>query len=457
MVDMVTPTPAGPSRSESFVWWARMARDPLAAYVGLRAEYGDVVRVPYRRARPLWLLSRPEHAEQVLVSHQQSYVKSHTYGPLRGFLGSGLLTSEGEVWRRHRQIVGPVFARRHLDGCVEQITAASARTETAWRREPPVVDVAAQMRQLTLDVVGRVLFGTSIEGAAHQIGASMRVVQRASLVGILLAGAMPDPLEWSPLWNLPGVRQPVVRLRQIVATIIAGRRAAPPPDGPRDLLDVLITGRGDGDAQLSDAEIGDEVLTLMVAGHETTAAALTWTFALLSRSPTARRRLESEVDDVLPDHHPTADDVARLPFTQAVVNESLRLRPPAWTIERDAVRDDVVAGTCVGAGSTVVVSPYLLHRDPAVWPDPERFDPQRFLTGRDRPANAFLPFGAGRRICVGAGFAMLEMTLLLASISRSYRLDLDRDEMPRARAAVTLNPRGPVLMRITPRSSPGRA
>ncbi len=441
----------GPSRAETLVWWGRMARDPLAAYAGLRRTYGDAVAVPFRRHRPLLLLSQPEHAECVLVSHQDNYVKSFTYRPLAAFLGSGLLTSEGTVWQRHRHLVGPVFAQRHLDGFAPAIAAAAERMDARWRRGPGVVDVGEQMRGLTLDVVGQVLFGTSLQGSVERIGSALGTVQRASMVGILLAGLAPERAGWAWLRQAPTVRRPANALDEIVSRIIATRRAAPVPEGPRDLLDLLLAARGDEGSALTDTEIHDEVLTLMVAGHETTSHALTWTLALLARHPTARERLQSEVDRVLGDRSATADDVDRLPFTQAVLNESMRLYPPAWTIERDAVDGDTLAGIPVAAGSTVVISPYLLHRHPQIWPDPERFDPERFLGEQDRPRRAFLPFGAGRRVCVGAGFAMFEATLLLASITRTHRLDLMHDAMPPTRAAITLRPRGPVAMQRTPR------
>ena len=440
----------GPGNGEALRWWARMARDPLAAYVGLQRVYGDAVRIPFRRNRPLLLLSRPEYAEHVLVSRQHNYVKAITYQPLRAFLGSGLLTSEGEVWERHRRIIGPVFARRHFAGFAPEIVAAAERRTATWR-DGGVIDVADQMRALTLDVVGRVLFGASLGGSAQRIGEALGAVQRAAIIGELLTIAIPRRAGSRWLRRLPGIAGPARTLDAIVSDIIAKRCAEPRPASGGDLLDLLLSAREQDGSTFDDAEIRDEVLTLMLAGHETTSNALTWTLALLSRFPAARRRLEAEVDGVLADRAPDVDDVDRLPFTEAVINEAMRLYPPAWSIERDAVEADDIAGIPVAAGTTVVVSPYLLHRHPEFWPDPEGFDPDRFLTDTDRPRYAFLPFGGGRRICVGAGFAMFEAKLVLASIARTHHLDLASSGMPTTRAEVTLQPRGPVPMRLVPR------
>jgi cytochrome P450 len=246
---------------------------------------------------------------------------------------------------------------------------------------------------------------------------------------------------------VPGAQRAAAQLGGMVGRVIDERRAAGPRAEP-DLLDLLMR---DGDPPLSDAELRDEVLTLLLAGHETTAAALTWTLILLSRYPAARDRLEAEADEVLGDREPDAGDVDRLPWTRAVLSESMRLYPPAWTIERDAVADDDVAGTVVTAGSTVAISPYLLHRNPDLWPDPEGFRPERFLGEQDRPRHAYLPFGGGRRICVGAGFAMMEAVLVLALISRSVRLDLAPGVAVPSRAEVTLRPARPVPMRVSRR------
>ncbi|WP_051579775.1 cytochrome P450 [Pseudonocardia acaciae] len=420
-----------------------MARDPLACYADLRRDYGDVVRIPFTPRRTFYLLGRPEHAEHVLVAHQDRYAKAFTYRALKTFIGDGLLTSEGDTWRRHRRLVQPVFSRRHVQAFAPTMVAsATARAATWARRES--IDIATEMRTLTMDVVGRVLFGTDLASGAERIGGSVTRLQESALVATLF------PTRARSL--VPGLAAASDTLDDLVGTVVE-RRIANPHDTPSDLLDLLLASTGDG-PPLTAREVRDEVSTLVLAGHETTASTLAWTFALLSRFPAARERLHAEVDEVLAGRDPRAGDVDRLGWTNAVISEAMRLYPPAWTIERDAVEADVITGVDIPAGSTVVVSPYLLHRDPEFWPNPEGFDPARFLPGHtgDRPRCSYLPFGGGRRICVGASFAQLEAALILATVASRYRLDLAPGARVRARAGVTLHPRGAIPMTVTARA-----
>jgi cytochrome P450 len=252
---------------------------------------------------------------------------------------------------------------------------------------------------------------------------------------------------------LPGVGRSAGTLDGLINRMLDERMARPNPE-PRDLLDRLIAA-GAGETPFSRHEIHDELMTLVLAGHETTANTLTWALVLLSRYPAARERLVAEVGDVLGDRDARADDVDALEWTRAVISESMRLYPPAWTIERDAIVDDDVAGVRVAKGDTIAITPYLLHRNPDYWPNPEGFDPSRFLPAQSerRPKYAFLPFGGGRRICVGAGLAQLEATLALATLAAHRRLDLVPGVPIRPRAGVTMHPHGAVPMTVRPRVS----
>lgn len=431
-------TVPGPGGLDALRWWGRMARDPLRAHVGLARRYGDAARLPLRRGRGYYVLTRPEHAEHLLVSGHANFRKSFTIRTIRAFLGDGLLTSDGEVWQRHRRLVQPVFAHRHVAGFAAHMVDAAARRAAGWR-DGGVVDVAAEMRAVTLDVVGCALFGSELREDAGRIGRDLSALQRGALVGVFLPVRSERAVR-TLAGVSPGVGSAALHLDGLVQRIVTARRAAPPHTEPRDLLDLLL---GSG---LDDGEIRDEVMTLLLAGHETTAAALAWALVLLSRHPEARERLEDEAD-----HEPDGVDVDQLPWTHAVVSETLRLYPPAWRLTRDAIADDDVVGVPVSAGSTVSVPPYLLHRNPQVWTDPEAFLPQRFLSPPDLPRCAYLPFGAGRRTCVGSGFALLEATLVLATIARTHRLDLTPGKAVRPRAEITLRPAGPVPMRVSTR------
>ena len=424
---------------------ATLFRDPLDVHVRLAARYGDAVRMAIGPSRSSFLFSRPEHAEHVFAVNQDNYVKATTYRPLRALIGDGLLTSEGEDWRRRRRLIQPVFSRRDVMRFGAPMCDATQRMLKRWDELPSgaVLNVRRQMSALTLDIVGGALFGADMTGDAEEMAKAMDAGQRIAVLAAFL------PLPWGPrssraikvLARRAGDTKEGVE--GMVGRLIADRRAHGGRDGDGDLLDVLLT------ADLTDAEIGAEVGTFMLAGHETTANALAWSLALLSAFPAARERLEQEVDSVLGGRVPEAGDASKLPWTAAVVNEAMRLYPPAWTIERSALADDTVAGTTVPAGSQVTISAYLVHRHQEFWPDPAGFDPGRFLPGSsDRPRYAYIPFGGGRRACIGQSFAELEAVLALASIAQRYRLELTMRGIPAPIANVTLRPGQDLPMRL---------
>ncbi|HLV72505.1 MAG TPA: cytochrome P450 [Vulgatibacteraceae bacterium] len=412
-----------------------MMRNPLETYGALGRRYGDAIRVPFGRERALYVLSRPEYAEHVLVANQANYVKAFTYRPLRAVLGDGLLTSEGETWRRHRRVVQPVFAQRHVVGFAPQIVETAAKAVERWP-DGVMLDAAGELRRLTLDIVGRALFGSELAGEAGRTGRSLEILQRGTVAGTFLPGVTAKRGLYQ---RVPGLSGALAQLDGLVQRVVRGSSGG-------EMLHLLKE-RG----EFTEEELHDEVLTLLLAGHETTAASLAWTFVLLSRYPAARERLEQEVDEVLGGREPQAEDMDRLPWTRAVLEEAMRIYPPAWTIERDALEDDDIAGVQVPAGSTIAIPPYLLHRNVDIWPNPEGFQPERFLGDTGRSRYAYLPFGGGRRICVGAGFAMLEAVLVLATISRTHRLDLAPGMSVPLRAEITLRPAGAVPMRVTRR------
>lgn len=437
----------GPSGPRAIRYWAQMLRDPLTGYGALSRRYGDAVRIPLTRSRAFYLLARPEHAEHVLVQHQDRYTKAFTYRPLRAFLGDGLLTSEGPTWQRHRRLVQPILSHRHIQ-CFAPAIVAAARQRTAGWTPGMTIDIAAEMRTFTMDVIGRILFGTNLAEEAEHVGRAVSRLQGVVIAATLLPLGSPERAR-AVFTKLPRIGSAAATLDSLVSRIIDDRTAHPHRQ-PTDLLDMLLAA-GSGEQPLTRQEIHDEVMTLVLAGHETTANTLTWALTLLSRYPSARDRLATEIGEVCGTRDAGIGDFDSLHWTQAVLSEAMRLYPPAWTIERDALTNDTVAGVEVAAGDTVAISPYLLHRNREFWSNPEGFDPTRFLpdNAMDRPRYAYLPFGGGRRICVGAGLAQLESTLALATFTQTALLDLLPTATVRARADVTLHPRGPVLATVT--------
>lgn len=431
-----------------------LRRDPLAMLAGLTNRYGDLVSVPLPRGNRIFVVTRPELVAQVLVGHQAGYRKARTYKPLTELLGNGLLTNEGADWARQRALVQPMFARRHLDAFAPAMVDAAARTARGWA-DRAVVDVAEEMSALTLDVVGRALFSTDLTGKAAAMGPALATVLEAfvKVVRSPLFALVPDYHRW-PTPNRLRARGAEAHLRAVVDDLVARRRARPGHEGTEDLLDMLLAARDEAGAPMAEQQVRDELMTFMLAGHETTANALSWTFMLLSQHPDARKCVEDEVDEVLSGRAATAEDVGKLEWTTAVISESMRLYPPAWMIEREAAAPDELDGVRVAPGAIVATPPYLIHRHPEHWPNPEGFEPERFLrdSARERHRFAYLPFGGGRRQCVGSGFAMLEAVLMLATLTQRFRLDLVPGFRPQLAPTVTLRPAGAVPMTVHPRT-----
>lgn len=418
-------------------------RDPLRYLQGVVARFGDVVAFPLPRT-PVLLVNDPAGARRVLVENARGYSKATIqYGALSLVTGGGLLTADGDTWRRRRRIAQPAFHHGTLDVVAEQAVAAAARVAAAWAEQPDgsVVDVDAACLQATLEVVGRTLFDADLAADGERIVAAVHdaltvVVQRART---------PRP-PWLPSAANRRLATAVATLDHTCGDVVRARRARGLQGGD-DLLGLLLRSTDLGDP-LSDAEVRDELVTLVIAGHETVASALSWTLLLLADHPQVQQRLHAELDLVLGGaRDPVWGDLAALRYTRSVVDEALRLFPPAWVVTRRAEVDDVVAGVAVPAGTLVILSPWLLHRRAADWPAPLSFDPSRFAADRSAtPRGAYLPFGLGPRLCIGRDFALVETVLTLAALLRGHRVGLPaaagRVRRPGVEAAVTLRPRG---------------
>ena len=414
-----------------------MRADPLGLLLGARATLGDLVKMhlgPY----PIYMLFRPEHVEHVLQKNPANYLKDG-YEHLEPMVGHGLISSEGDLWRKQRRLIQPAFHKRRLDGMARTMTAATEAMLDRWRSRlgantaDQTLDANREMSRLALEIVGRTLFGSDLGGDASRGEDALSLVFR---LGFDRAGRFVQvPFNVPTPKNLR-YRRAIRDMDEIVRSLLEARRNAVPrevedPAGG-DLLDMLLAARENGDGNgITEKQLRDEVLTVMGAGYETTARALCWTFYLLDRHPEAARSLREELGDVLGGRTPNVEDLPRLPYTRMVVQESMRLFPPVWGLSRRLKEADEVGGARIPRGNRIIISAYVTHRHPDLWPEPEKFDPERFRTAtrmdrppKNMPRYAYFPFSGGPRECVGVNFAAMEATLVLATIAQSFELSV---------------------------------
>lgn len=421
------PRPPGP-RGLPIIGSALPAlRDPLSFLKKAHAEHGDVVRFRFGHL-DYHMVSDPEAIRHVLVDNAKNYTKSRNYDGLKLVLGRGLLTSEGDEWRKQRKLAQPAFHRDRLAGLASRMSEATGDMLARWRAEDDGAGAFCaheEMMRLTFRIVGLTLLSTDVDGDAREVGDALGVAMH--FANDYVESLVPIPT-WLPTPDNFRFRKAMKTLDRVVYRIIQERRVSGTEHG--DLLDMLMSAREEGtDRAMSDVQLRDELLTLVLAGHETTANLLSFTFMMLSRHPDVARRLHDEAVSVLGggDGRPaTLEDVPRLSYAKMVLEEVLRLYPPAWSFERQATAPDVIGGYAVDRGAIVAVCPYVLHRHPLYWDNPEGFDPERFTPERSagRPRYAYVPFGAGPRTCIGNHFAMMEAQIILAMVAREYRLDL---------------------------------
>jgi cytochrome P450 len=427
-----------------------MRRDPLEFITRITQQQGDILRFRFLFT-PALLINHPDYIRHVLQDNHRNYDKhSFDYEVLKPVVGNGLLTSDGDFWLRQRRLIQPAFHRQRIAALGEQMVQATETMLAGWeafeRRGEPV-DAAAEMMRLTLTIVGRALFGQDLSSAAARVGPAFSVVNAG--VAALFRSFIPTTLKF----RLPPMKGAIAELDEVVNGIIAERRAAiqageSPGD---DLLGMLLQARDeDGQTGMTDKQLRDEVVTLLLAGHETTANLLAWTWYLLSKNPAAAEHLRLELRRELAGCPPSIDDLPRLKYTRMVLQETLRLYPPAWIISRRAIQDDVVGGHPIPAGTVISISPYAMHHHPGFWANPEGFDPQRFSPEQveGRPQYAYFPFGGGPRLCIGRDFALQEAIIILATVAQRYRLDLVPGHAVVPEPLITLRPREGVKVRL---------
>ena len=424
--------------------------DPLPIFSAWAAEFGDIF---YYRAAWLhvYFLNHPDLIEEVLVRNPRNFLKDRVIRNSRWFFGEGLLTNEGDSWLRQRRLSQPAFHRERVSSYATIMTSYARQTLAHWQ-DGETRDIHQEMMRLTLQIVVRALFNVEPEETAEISSALNLIMSNTAGVRILL----PPIARYLPTPRMISFRRAVARMDNTVYSIIAQHRANKIDSG--DLLSMLMGARDEDGSCMSDRQLRDEVLTFLIAGHETTALTLTWTWHLLAQHPEVERKLHEELNRVLGGRVPEFSDLPGLSYTERVIKESMRLYPPAWSLARTVISDFALRGYRIPAGSNVVMSQWIMHRNPAYFSDPQRFDPDRWSPEKVQklPRFAYFPFGGGPRQCIGSSFAMMEATLLLATIAQQFRFRSVPGHPVVAIPSFTLRPKYGVHMTIERRPSINR-
>ena len=428
------------------------ARDRLGLFTKAAAEQGDIVRMRFG-LYDTYLVNHPDYIQHVLQTNHRNYRRQKFFQDIVAvILGQGLLTADGDDWLRRRRLMQPMFHRRQVAKLGQMMTAATERAIAHWCTLPPgePIDLHQVMHHLTLDIVGRTLFSIDLTAEAEMLAQSVAV--SIAYINYRLSNFVCAPL-FVPTARNRKLKRALKNMDHFVFAMIEARRQR--GEQKDDLLGTLLMARdADTSASLSDRELRDELVTMIAAGHETTALALSWTFYLLAQHPEVEAQLVTEIETVLAGRLPTFEDLSQLRYTRMVLEESMRLYPPSWSlVGRDAIVEDEIGGYRIPANATVFILPYLIHRDPRFWCNPDTFDPERFSPQRSegRHRFAYLPFGSGPRKCIGAEFAMTEAQLVLITILQMYRLTLKPGYMVQPDPIFTLQVKEGLPMVITPR------
>jgi len=434
--------------------------NPLDFFTGIAREYGDVVY--YRMGgEQLFLIGDPQQVKDILVTNNRNFTKSRGLERSKRLLGNGLLTSEGAFHLRQRRLMQPAFHRDRIAGYGQVMVEYADRMRRSWS-DGATLDIAREMNRLTLSIVGKTLFDADVESQAAAVGEALTGVVESFWLMLL---PFSNVIERLPVPKLRRARVARARLDAIIYRFIADRRASGRDHG--DLLSMLLAAQDEDDPStpstedvarggrgaMTDQQVRDEAMTIFLAGHETTANALTWTWYLLSENPGVAARVREEVDGVLKGRLPSTADIASLPYVERVVTESMRLYPPAWIVGRRAIADYPVGPYVAPARSILIMSPYIIQRDPRHYVDPERFEPDRWTPEfkASLPPFAYFPFGGGPRRCIGESFAWMELMLLVATIAQQWELRLVPGHPVVPQPVVTLRTKHGMRMTVTRR------
>ncbi|MGE0405925.1 MAG: cytochrome P450 [Candidatus Korobacteraceae bacterium] len=433
--------PPGPRSTLPGAMIFAFRRDPLGFLSRVAREFGDIA---YFKLGPqhVYLLNHPDYIKDVLVTHDRKFKKGRILERAKRVVGEGLLTSEGEFHTRQRRLMQPAFHNRRIGDYARAMVETTLRWQERWQHGE-TRDLHAEMLELTLVIVGRTLFGADMERASSAVREAMEAF--TDVFSFILL-PFSDFLEKFPLPQVRRVDAARQRLDDIVYRVIAERRASLDSSVKEgtDLLSMLLRAQDmeGGTGAMSDLQVRDECVTIVLAGHDTTANALTWTLYLLSQHPEVEHRLHQEIDSVLAGRPPAADDVPRLRYTEMVLAESMRLYPPAWGLARKTLQAHTIGGYVIPRDGVVLLNQYVTHRDRRWYPNPETFDPERWAESQNsRPKFAYFPFGGGPRQCIGEGFAWMEGVLVLATLAQQWRMRLAEGQQIGLRPALTLRPR----------------
>ncbi len=442
-------TPPGPRSRLPLGQLLNFRRDPLGFLMKLSRDYGELA---YFKLGPvnICMVNEPNFIKEVLVTNSRNFHKGRGLVRAKRLLGEGLLTSEDDFHLRQRRLAQPAFHRQRINAFAETMINYSERAAQRWQ-DGQMLNVHAEMMRLTLAIVGKTLFDADVESDAPQVGQAL-----ADSMALFDNMTLPfsELLEKLPLPSVRRFEQAKLNLDGIIYRMINARRAE---NGDRgDLLSLLLTSQdteGDG-GRMSDEQLRDESMTIFLAGHETTANALTWTWYLLSQHPEVEAKLHAELETVLQGRLPTLADLPRLAYTEMVLAEAMRLYPPAWILGRRTLNDFELGGYTILADTIVLMPQYVMHHNPRYYPDPERFDPERFQPAarESRPKFAYFPFGGGPRLCIGESFAWMEGVLLLAVLAQKWQFRLAPGHSVEMQPLITLRPKNGMPMSLTRRS-----
>ncbi|MCE9499217.1 MAG: cytochrome P450 [Leptospira sp.] len=421
----------------------KLLKKDLLEFYHKITDYGEIARFRFGN-RVAYIITNPEHIRHVLVENNQNYTKSVLYKEVKHVVGNGLLTSEGDFWRRQRKLAQPSFHKQKIIGFAEMMVSENDKMLQEWESGKNPFDVSQEMMKLTFSVVGKTLFGSDISSFSDRVGESLYagIEGAANRMKSIIKFPLSVPTPANIRFN-----RAISEMDKIVYSIIAEKKKNPP--GGADLLSMLIDARDEETGEgMNELQLKDEIVTFMLAGHETTSTTLTWAFYLLSKYPEVAKKIRSEVIDVLGDRNPSLEDVSKLKYTTMVIEETMRLYPAIWVIQRNSIGWDEFGGYKIPPGTIVSMPQYIVHRDPLYWENPEGFDPERFSEERskNRPKYSYFPFGGGPRTCIGNIFAMMEATIILSMAVRKFRLDLVPGFKVEKQALLTLRPKFGMMM-----------